>query len=119
MTGHVTNATSQGTTLLLPLLGSAVRAQALLYLSVHREAYPRELAAELGYGLRAVQSALERLEAARVVFSRLRGPYRVYALNPLHPLRGHLGGLLGRVVELMPAEERRQLLSPGRRRSRT
>jgi DNA-binding transcriptional ArsR family regulator len=101
--------------MLQPLFGSLAKERILLYLLTHGEAYPREMAAALGHGLLSVQRQLARLEDGGVVFSRLRGTVRLYALSPRYPFRHELGALLRRALEFLPAAEREALFLPRRR----
>jgi len=98
--------------LLGPLLGSSLREWILLYLLTRREAYPRELAQELGFALRAVQKQLAALEDGDVVYSRLRGRTRLFSLNPRYVFRRELEALLERALQAMPREERERLYTP-------
>jgi len=98
--------------LLGPLFGSALREWILLYLLTRQEAYPREMAQELGFALLAVQRQLAALEEGDVVYSRLRGRTRLYRLNPRYVFRRELEAMLERALEAMPDEERERLYTP-------
>jgi len=100
---------------LQPLLGSPAKERILLYLLTHGEAYAREMAAALGHGLLSVQRHLARLEQGGVLFSRVRGTVRLYALDPRYPFRLELEALLRRVLEFLPPAERDALFTPRRR----
>jgi len=95
-----------------PLFGSALREWILLSLLTMEESYPRELAQETGYTLRAVQKQLAGLEEGGVVFSRLRGRTRLYSLNPRYVFRRELEALLRRALDAMPVEERERFYTP-------
>ena len=99
-------------TLLDPLLGSPLREWLLLQLFTRGEAWPRELAHELGFALRAVQRQLAALEEGGVVYSRLLGRTRLYRLDPRYPFRRELEALLSRALEALPERERRELYTP-------
>ncbi len=110
---HMTNKISPGrTTLLAPLFGSPLREWILLYIMTRGEAYARELAAELGFALRAVQRQLAMLEEGGVVYSRMRGRTRLYSLNPRYPFQRELGALLEKVLRALPDDERDRLYTP-------
>jgi len=98
--------------LLGPLFGSALREWILLYLLTRKEAYPRELAHELGFALLAVQKQFRSLEDGDVVYSRLRGRTRLYSLNPRYVFRRELEALLWRVLDALPGDERERLYTP-------
>lgn len=108
--------TNQGslsrTALLGPLFGSSLKEWLLLYLLTRAEAYPRELAQELGFALLAVQKQLALLEEGGVVYSRLRGRTRLYSLDPRYPFRRELEALLRRALEALPEGERERLYVP-------
>jgi predicted ArsR family transcriptional regulator len=97
---------------LTPLLGSPLREVILLYILTHGDAYPRELAQVLGFGLLAVQKQLATLEEGGVVASRLRGRVRLYQMNPRYPFRRELENLLRRAIEFIPTRERERLYVP-------
>jgi DNA-binding transcriptional ArsR family regulator len=98
--------------LLGSLLGSSLREWLLLQLLTRPESYPRELAQELGFALRAVQKQLAALEEGGVVYSRLRGRTRLYSLNPRYPFRRELAALLRRVLDALPESERERCYVP-------
>jgi DNA-binding transcriptional ArsR family regulator len=98
--------------LLGPLLGSSLKEWLLLCLLTRGDAYPRELAQELGFALLAVQKQLAALEEGGVVYSRMRGRTRLYSLNQRYPFRRELEALLRRALEALPAEERERLYVP-------
>jgi DNA-binding transcriptional ArsR family regulator len=98
--------------LLGPLLGSSLKEWLLLFLLTRGDAYPRELAQELGFALLAVQKQLAVLEDGGVVYSRMRGRTRLYSLNPRYPFRRELEALLRRALEALPAGERERLYTP-------
>jgi DNA-binding transcriptional ArsR family regulator len=98
--------------LLGPLFGSSLKEWLLLCLLTRGEAYPRELAQELGFALLAVQKQLAALEDGGVVYSRMRGRTRLYSLNPRYPFRREMEALLRRALEALPAAERERLYVP-------
>jgi DNA-binding transcriptional ArsR family regulator len=98
--------------MLEPLLGSVVREIVLLFLYTRKETYAREISAQSGCGLNSVQAQLGRLEAGGVVYSRLRGRVRLFALSPRYPFRRELEALLERTLEFMPGPERERLYAP-------
>jgi len=109
----MTNRSSLGRTALLgSLFGSSLREWLLLQLLTRPESYPRELAQELGFALRAVQKQLAALEDGGVVYSRLRGRTRLYSLNPRYPFRRELEALLRRALDALPESERERYYVP-------
>ena len=98
--------------MLEPLLGSIAKERLLLYLYTRREAYPREMAAALGFTLYRVQNQLAGLERGGVVYSRLRGRVRLYGLDPRYPFRRELEALLRKALEFTPGPERERLFTP-------
>jgi DNA-binding transcriptional ArsR family regulator len=101
------------------LFGSETTERILLFLYTRKDAYPREIAAALGYRLFRVQHQLARLETGGVVYSRLRGKVRLYGVNPRYPFRRELEALLDRLLAFLPAAEREKLFTPRLRPRRT
>ena len=105
--------------MLEPLLGSAAKEKVLLYLFTRKEAYPREMASALGYGLYRVQNQLSKLEAGGVLYSRLRGKVRLFGINPRYPFRRELEALLAKALQFVPEQEKERLYTPRLRPRRT
>jgi len=105
--------------MLEPLLGSLNCERVLLFLTARDEGYAREIARFFATGLGPVQKQLEKLEAGGVVFSRLAGRTRLYALNPRYPFLQELRGLLEKALSFYPEEAREELLLNRRRPRRT
>jgi DNA-binding transcriptional ArsR family regulator len=105
--------------MLEPLMGSGVRELVLLFLYSHKESYAREIALRSGRALNLIQTQLRKLEAGGVVYSRLRGRTRLFALSPRYPFRRELEALLRRALEFLPPAERERLYSPRLRPRRT
>ena len=97
------------------LFGGIAAERCLLFLANYGEGYPREIARNFGISLSSVQGQLDRLEAAGVVVSRLRGRTRLYVLNPRWAFLPQLEALLERMLETAGEEERRRYY---RRRTR-
>jgi len=109
----MTNHSAAGRSALLgPLLGSTLKEWLLLCLLTRGDAYPREMAQELGFALLAVQKQLSALEDGGVVYSRMRGRTRLYSLNLRYPFRRELEALLRRALEALPAAERERFYVP-------
>ena len=92
------------------LLGSLNKERALIFLAARERGYSRQIARFFQAPLNPVQKALEKLEAAGVVVSRVVGSTREYAFNPRYAARRELAALLDRALSLYPAELREQLL---------
>lgn len=101
--------------MLEPLLGSSVRERVLVYLVCRGEGYAREMARFFETGLDPVQKQMVRLEQGGVVYSRLAGRTRLYALNPRYPFRAELVALLERALVFYPAKQRDRLQRDRRR----
>jgi hypothetical protein len=89
---HMTNTGSLNrSTLLKPIFGSPLREWILLYVLTRGEAYPRELAQELGFALRAVQRQLGLQPPARpdpAVQPEPALPVRARTRSPAPPRAG-------------------------------
>ncbi len=97
------------------LFGTINRERVLLYLLAREEGYPREVAKFYGTDLRAIQNQFEKLEAGRVVYSRLIGNTRLYAFDPRYPFLAELKSLLEKALGFYPEEERNRLTMSRRR----
>ena len=96
--------------MLAPLFGSLNKERVLIYLTARGRGYAREIARTFDTALYPVQNALDRLEAAGVLVSRLVGTTREYEFNPRYPARAELAQLLARALDLYPTPLRHQLL---------
>jgi len=92
------------------LLGSVNKERVLVYIAGRRKGYAREIARFFDAPLSPVQNALDRLEEAGVLVSRMVGSTREYELNPRYPARPELEQLLNRAVALYPERLRKELL---------
>lgn len=92
------------------LLGSVNKERVLVYIAGRRKGYAREIARFFDAPLSPVQNALDRLEQAGVLVSRMIGSTREYELNPRYPAKAELEQLLNRAVVLYPERFRDQLL---------
>jgi hypothetical protein len=90
--------------MLANLLGSANKERVLIYLTARGSGYAREIARFFNAPLYPVQSAMERLEAASVLVSRMVGNTREYRFNSRYPARIELAALLERSLSLYPSE---------------
>jgi hypothetical protein len=96
--------------MLANLLGSVNKERVLVYLAGRGRGYPREIARFFEAPLFPVQNALDRLEAAGVLVSRLVGSTREYEFDPRYAARTELVALVNRALNLYPATLRDQLL---------
>jgi hypothetical protein len=101
--------------MLRSILGSASKEQALLFLYSRGEGYPREIARFFQVGLRPIQAQLAGLEADGVLWSRLVGRTRLYAMNPRYPFIRELTALLAKALSFYPEADRRRLTMNRRR----
>lgn len=91
------------------LLGSINRERVLIYLHARNEGYAREISDYYQTSLSQIQKQLERLEVGNVLYSKIVGKTRVYALNPRFPFLGELQALLDKVITFYPVEEAEKL----------
>ncbi len=94
------------------LIGSATRAKILLYLSVYKETYPRELTINLKLPLFGVQTQLKNLMAGGVVLVKNDANRRMYRINPDFELRTELMSLLKKAFASLPVKEKSAYLKP-------
>jgi len=102
------------------LLESLLKEKILFFLLANDDAYPREIAANFGFNLNAVQYQLKKLETAGVLYSQARGKIRLYGLDSGYIFARELEALLKKAFALMKASEKeklyksRRLLRPGK-----
>ena len=105
--------------MLAALLGSVNKERVLVYLAARGRGYAREIGRHFSAPLYPVQRALDGLEAAGVLVSRMVGSTREYEFNPRYPARHELAALLDRALALYPQPLRESLVtSRGRPRRR-
>ena len=97
---------------LRPLIGSTTRAKILLYMSLYRETYPRELTINLKLPLFGVQTQLKNLMRGGVVKVEKDANRRMFSFDPAYPLRKELLGLLKKVLAGMTEREKAMYLKP-------
>jgi DNA-binding transcriptional ArsR family regulator len=105
--------------MLEPLLESPAKERILLYIHARGEAYPREIARDLGLYINVVQNQLLKLEAGGVLYSKLRGKIRLFGVNPRYPFKTELRGLLEKALSFASDAESRKLFRPRLRPRRT
>lgn len=94
------------------LIGSATRAKILLYLSVYKETYPRELTINLKLPLFGVQTQLKNLMKGGVVSVKKEANRQMFRFNPDYELKKELLALLKKAMATLPARERALYMSP-------
>lgn len=92
------------------LLGSANKERALIYLAARRRGYARQIARFYDVPLDPLQKALDGLERAGVLVSRMVGSTREYEFNTRYPLRDELAAILDKALALYPKALRDELL---------
>jgi hypothetical protein len=96
--------------MLANLLGSANKERVLIYLTARSRGYARQIARFFDAPLNPVQNAMEKLETAGVLVSRMVGRTREYEFDPRYPGRSELMALLNRALRLYPVTLRDKLL---------
>ncbi|MGD1277097.1 MAG: ArsR family transcriptional regulator [Tepidisphaeraceae bacterium] len=96
--------------MLANLLGSVNKERVLIYLAARGRGYSRQIARFFQAPLSPVQNAMEKLEAAGVLVSRVVGSTHEYEFNPRYPARAELTLLLNRALSLYPPTLRDELL---------
>jgi len=92
------------------LFGSINKERVLVYLAARNRGHSREIARFFKGPLSPVQKALDSLETAGVVVSRVTGTTREYEFNPRYPARQELAALIERALSLYPAALRNELV---------
>jgi len=105
--------------MLEPLFDSPVKGVVLLYIHTHGESYAREIAREFGLYINAVQYQLLKLENGGVLYSKLKGKVRLFAINPRYPFKKELGALLEKTLTFVPEVEKQRRYKPRLRPRRT
>ncbi|RKZ10154.1 ArsR family transcriptional regulator [Candidatus Fermentibacteria bacterium] len=83
--------------MLVPVLGSLVREQVLLFIHVHGEGYAREISRYFDASLDSVQKQLKRLKKGSVLLCERKGRTLIYSFNREYPFLNELCRLLDRV----------------------
>jgi len=94
------------------LIGSDTRAKILLYLSVYKVTYTRELNINLKLQLFGVQTQLKNLEKGGVVSFEKDGNRQLVQLNPNYPLKKELVALLKKAMTELTDKERAMYMKP-------
>jgi DNA-binding transcriptional ArsR family regulator len=94
------------------LIGSTTRAKILLYLSVYKETYPRELTINLRLPLFGVQTQLKNLMRGGVVQVEKESNRQMFSFNPDYELRKELQALLKKSLQSLPEKEKAVYLKP-------
>ncbi len=98
--------------ILKSLIGSGTRAKILLYLSVYKESYPRELTINLRLPLFGVQTQLKNLLKGGIILVRKDANRNMFRFNPDYVLRKELMALLKKAMTCFPEKERAVFLKP-------
>jgi predicted transcriptional regulator len=94
------------------LIGSTTRAKILLYLSVYKETYPRELTINLRLPLFGVQTQLKNLMKGGVVVVKKEANRQMFSFSPGYELRKELLALLKKSLQSLPEKEKALYLKP-------
>jgi DNA-binding transcriptional ArsR family regulator len=94
------------------LIGSTTRAKILLYLSVYRETYPRELTINLKLPLFGVQTQLKNLMRGGVVTVKKDANRQMFSFDPDYDLKKELLALLKKSLAGLPAKDKALYLKP-------
>lgn len=101
------------------LFESAVKEKVLLFIYSNGESYPREIAREFSYYINSVQYQLLKLEAAGLLYSKLKGKVRLFGFNPRYPFKEELENLLAKALRFYPKSEKTKHYMKRRRPRRT
>jgi DNA-binding transcriptional ArsR family regulator len=102
------------------IFGNATAEKVLLYLEQYEEGYSQGIANTFErVALSQVQRQLERLEAAGLLVSQLKGRTRLFTWNPRYPFLEEIRALLRKALRSLPEEERKRYFTARRRPRRT
>jgi len=102
------------------IFGNATAEKVLLYLEQYGEGYAKGIADNFNrIALSPVQRQLERLEAAGVLVSQLKGRTRLFTWNPRYAFADEVHALLRKALRSLPEEERRRFFTRRGRPRRT
>jgi hypothetical protein len=94
------------------LIGSGTRAKILVYMSLYKVTYPRELTINLKLPLFGVQTQLKNLLNGGVVRVEKDANRQMFSFNPEYPLRKELLSLLKKALATLPDREKAMYLKP-------
>ncbi len=94
------------------LIGSATRAKILLYMSLYKETYPRELTINLKLPLFGVQTQLKNLLKGGVLSVKKDANRQMFSFNHAYELRKELLALLKKAMQSLPEREKAMYLKP-------
>ena len=94
------------------LIGSTTRAKILLYMSVYKQTYPRELTINLRLPLFGVQTQLKNLMKGGVVTVKKDANRQMFSFNPDYELKKELLSLLRKAMKCLPERDRSMYLKP-------
>ena len=94
------------------LIGSTTRAKILLYMSVYKITYPRELTINLRLPLFGVQTQLKNLMKGGVVKVEKDANRQMFSFNPDYELKKELLALLKKAMLGLPERDRALYLKP-------
>jgi hypothetical protein len=102
------------------ILGNATAEKVLLYLEQYGEGYARAIAVTFDdLPVSMVQRQLQRLEAAGILISQLKGRTRLFLWNPRFMFLDQLRALLQKALQSLPESERRRYFTRRTRPRRT
>jgi hypothetical protein len=101
------------------ILGSKSKERVLLYISVRKQGYAREIANFYNTELTPIQNQLNKLEIGGILVNQLVGKSRVFSFNPRYPFIKELLALLEKAVEFLTDEEKSELIIYRKRPRRT
>jgi DNA-binding transcriptional ArsR family regulator len=94
------------------LVGSDTRVKILVYLSIYKESYPRELTINLRLPLFGVQTQLKNLLKGGVVLVKKDANRQMFSFDPSYPLKKELLALLKTAMAMAPTKEKNLYLKP-------
>jgi predicted transcriptional regulator len=101
------------------ILGSKSKERVLLYISVRKQGYAREIAKFYNTELTPIQNQLNKLEIGGILVNQFVGKSRVFSFNPRYPFIKELLSLLEKAVEFLPDDEKSELIIYRKRPRRT
>jgi hypothetical protein len=98
-----------------PIVGSKSSEQVFIFMIARNEGYAKEIADFFNSELYAIQTQMNRLEAANILVSKKIGRTRLFQFNPRYPFLKELKSLLEKTISYYPDDIKENLLMNRRR----
>jgi len=89
------------------ILGNPTIEKVLLFISVYKEGYAKQMSDTFTIPVNGIQQQLYRLEEGGVLVSQKKGNTRIFTFNPRYIFLDELRGLLNKAMRLLPEQEKK------------